>query len=465
MTTVRRTYRGMVLPALTLGGLLIGALAILLPWPYPLLILALLLAGAAVYLLDASWPQSAIFLMMVGVYTNHYRWDVKSVSIRTEQVAAVLIAAWLVVRLARSRRWPRVTPAGVMAVGWLAVNFVASLTHSPAVVECLKNSIRLGVMVLIYFLAVELIETRREWLFAFRLYLWLGILEAAFGILALVLYLGTHIRIGVQLKWYQVAPIPYGTMEIGDIFGGQMAALWTIFLLLFLQGRLREKDRPFLALGLATTGVALVLSLARTAWLVAAAGTLAVLLAYHPDAKERVRRAVKYLIYLPVALLALALVIQALPPSIPFVARLHTFGQITEDSTVRWRLVSIRLALDDWGKSPWIGWGPGSFFPMHGYINWHSAWVSAQLISLLQSVGVLGLTFYLLFMGSVLVTAVGAARRIAERRVRMLLLAAILGLLALWADSQASDATWLGMLWFTAGMVESAGWALRRTGE
>jgi len=127
---------------------------------------------------------------------------------------------------------------------------------------------------------------------------------------------------------------------------------------------------------------------------------------------------------------------------------------------VRWRLVSIRLALDDWSKSPWIGWGPGSFFPMHGYINWNPAWVSAQLVSLLQSVGAFGLTFYLLFMGAVLVTAAGALRRIGERGLRVCLLASILGLLALWADSQASDATWLGMLWFTAGMVESAGWAL-----
>ncbi len=460
MTSTRGIRSGAALPILILLGTAIGVLTILLPWPYPVVLLTLLLAGLSLYLLDLLWPQSAILLMLVGVYTNHYRWDVKSVSIRTEQMIAVLLAAWLVVRLARDRRLPRFTIASAMAMGWLAVNFVASLVHSPAATECLKNSVRLSVMVLIYILVINLIESRKEWFFTLRLYLWLGIMEAAFGILALALYLGMHVRIGVQLKWYQVAPIPYGTMEVGDIFGGQMAALWVMFLILFLQGRLRDRSRPFLTLGLVTTGIALVLSLARTAWLVAIAGTLVVLLAYHPDAKTRVRQAMRYLIYLPVALLALILVIQVLPPSIPFVARLHTFGKITEDSTVQWRLVSIRMALDDWSKSPWIGWGPGSFFPMHGYIYWSPAWVSVQLISLLQSVGVFGLTFYLLFMGSILVTATGALKRIEERHWRILLLAVVFGLLALWADSQASDATWLGMLWFTAGMAESGGWAL-----
>lgn len=441
-------------PAWLGAALGVGLVAGLLPWlveKQPPAALFVFGAVAGGLFLLGFWPQSGVAALVITALFTRYRFDVGPVSIRPEQVAAVVVgliglSQWLVWR-GRLR-----LPAPVwLALAWWGCNLVAAVFFSPALAPVLQNAVRVGAGVVTFVLMVNLIPDRRRWWQALGLFLATGVAEAAFGIVARALY-PFGINLGVQVSWNFTEPIPYGTFQEGNLFGSHTAT-WAITLLA-LWPVLPRRRRP-LALGaLLVLAVALYLSLSRAAWLTFAVGAALVWALARPTAWHRLNRLLLGILAAPFGVVMVLGIAPLLPASWPFVDRLQSFLRLGEDPTFSARLSDWALAWDDWLQQPLWGWGPGSFYELHGLLRANPAWISNLTLRLLQETGVVGLAVFAAFVLTLLVPAL----KVAEQRAASAEAAALRGLVIAYAvllglAYQSTDGIWLTAGWVHAGLI------------
>jgi len=431
-------------------GVALGAGVVLIPPLWLLLGLAAVIGLAA---LLRAWPWSSLLLLIVAALITRYRVDIGVLTIRAEHVAVVIVAgllAWLIIF--HSRRFA-ITEPGLWAMGWWLANLLSTLFHAPDKLDSAKHLFRLGLMVLTYLVMVNLPRSRQQWRRAFTWFLVLGVAEALFGLIARALYpLG--INLGVQVAWVFREPVPYGTLEEGNIFGSHAVAWFLCLFFLFLAcGRFRDPRRLWWTVGLAITGLAALLSFSRGAWLSLVAGLVPVFIWYSPRPRIQWQRFLVLTLMGPLLFLTLTVALALAPFSNPLVDRLRTFGQLSTDPTLMSRMSKYALAAYDWLQHPWIGWGPGTFYQLHGLINYAPAWISNQTMRTLQETGILGLILFVGYVVNVLWLAVWASRRVSNRADRAALLGLAVGFFALQVAYQATDGTWLAAPWVHAGLL------------
>jgi glycosyltransferase involved in cell wall biosynthesis/O-antigen ligase len=453
---VRGTLRGLgeerLLLVLMVGaGIILGAGAVFGPLPALALVAGLLF----MLLLWQTWPTSGMALLIAASLLSHYKADIGNISVRAEHVAILLVGAmWAWVVLVHRRPF-RVGWPGLFALAWLGLNVAATIFHAPDPADSLRHIIRLGLMVAAYLVGVNLLRTWRQWWAAFGWFLALALAEDLFGLLARALY-ESGINLGVQVAWNLAHPVPYGTLEEGNMFGSHSAAWFVVFLALFMaQPRLSTRWRLPLLAALAVTGLSTVLSFSRGAWVAFLVGLGLLYVFYGVRSRGQYIRGTVLALGAPFLVIGLVMLIQVLPASMPLAARLRTFTNLVNDPTVTARLEDAALGLMDWAVHPWLGWGPGTFYQLHGIRNWEPAWLANQTVRTLQETGVLGLLAHLGFVLSLTWTAVRGIRRAATLHARAALLGLLIGFWVLQVSFQATDGTWLAAVWVHAALLAS----------
>jgi O-antigen ligase len=265
------------------------------------------------------------------------------------------------------------------------------------------------------------------------------------------------VNLGVQVAWNFTEPIPYGTFEEGNLFGSHSAS-WAIILLMVIFAAERVHDsrkRQLLRMaGLGVLLLALLLSLSRAAWIMFLAGATLVVIFEYRNAWVQANRFILAMVALPLLIFGLLSITPYLPASLPFVNRLQSFLNLGFDATFSARLSDWSMALEDWAQRPLTGWGPGSFYAIHGVLRAHPAWISNLSVRLLQETGVIGLVAFGGFLATLLLPAVKTLRRGLDLMDRGILLGLIISYgVLLGLAYQSTDGIWLAASWVHAGLI------------
>ncbi len=443
------------LAATLVAGLLAAAMVFLLQG-HALLFFAALGALALLAALALGWPFSGVVILIIAALLTRLRFDVGPVSVRPEHVAAVLVAAIGFTQLGLERRSLRMPAAAWFALAWWLINLASGLLFDPDPMMGLQNALRIALLPLTFILMVNLIPDGKWWRRAVAVFLAAGVIEAAYGILARAVY-PFGVNLGVQVAWNFTEPIPYGTFEEGNLFGSHTAS-WAIILLMVVFAAERVHDsRKRQLLRFAALGVlllALLLSLSRAAWIMFLAGaTLTVIFEYR-NAWAQANRFILSLVLLPLIVFVALSLAPYLPASLPFVNRLQSFLNLSFDATFSARLSDWSLALADWAQRPLCGWGPGSFYAIHGELRAHPAWISNLSVRLLQETGVAGLLAFGGFVATLLLPAIKAVRQPIHLMDRGILLGLIISYAVLLGLAyQSTDGIWLTASWVHAGLI------------
>ena len=453
-------------------GALLCAGAIIAPLPA----LALVLAGLGLLLLLRWWPVSGMVLLMLTAHLTHFKAEIGPVSVRPEHLAVMAVGGVLLWKALARKRPIVLDPPAFFALAWFGVNVLATMINAPDPSDSLRHIFRLGLMAATYCVVINLLETPAGWWTAFGWLLGLAVAQDAFGLAARALY-NFGVNIGVQVTMVLPVPVPYGTLEEGNMFGSQSAAWLVLFVALFFVGPGRQVRRRLagkytvctLLAACAITGTAVLLSLSRGAWVALLIGLALLFIVYPVSPRVRRKRALLLIVSLPIFLLVMAAAVELLPATVPLAARIKSFTTAVTDATFKNRLADIADAVADWQRHPFIGWGPGTFFQLHG-MRWYAvAWIANQTARTLQETGILGLLAFWGFLASVFWVALRGVRRLQgstpgspERIGRAALLGLACGLLILQIAFQATDGTWLSYMWVHAALLTAGARLLPR---
>lgn len=441
--------------AVLVVGLVAGLLALLAQGNalFFMATLATLLLAVALIL---GWPFSGVALLIVAALLTRFRFDIGPITVRPEHIAAVTVAIMGFGQLAIERRPLRMPAAAWFALLWWGINLFSGLAFDPDPRMGLQNALRIALLALTFILLVNLIPDGKWWRRAVAVFLAAGVLEAAFGIFARAAY-PFGVNLGVQVSWNFTEPIPYGTFEEGNLFGSH-AASWAIILLMVIFAAERVHDsrkRQLLRMaGLGIVLVALLLSLSRAAWIMFLVGATLVIIFEYRSAWVQTNRFVLALVAVPLLVFGLLSITPYLPASLPFVNRLQSFLNLGFDATFSARLSDWSMALQDWRQHPLTGWGPGSFFALHGMLRAHPAWISNLSVRLLQETGVIGIIAFGGFVTTLLLPAIKTVRGKIDLLDRGILLGLIISYAVLLGLAyQSTDGIWLTASWIHAGLI------------
>lgn len=437
-----------------LGWVAAGLVVCLAGAVFPLPVLAAAAAGAALLLLLRAWPGSGMALLLIAVLVPHFKLDIGPISVRVEHVAVLVAGALLLWQVFTRRRRLWLDVPFLCALVWWIINLFATLLHAPDPGDSVRHVLRLSMMVLTYLVVINLLRTPDQWWTAFRWLLGLAVAEVLFGLAARVIY-EFGINLGVQTTTVLPVPVPYGTLEEGNMFGSHSAVWALAFLGVFLalpRSRKGLRSAMLAAIGIMALGV--LFSLARGAWIALLIG-LAVFFVFHKsNPSTQMKRAGLLLIGGPLLFIAMMVIVENLPATVPLAARLKSFTTAFTDQTFGNRMADFIQAIDDWREYPLIGWGPGTFFQIYGQRWGTDAWIANQTVRILQETGVAGLLALWGFLGSVLWIGARALRRLPDAGVsRGALLGLGTGFLALLVAFQATDGTWLAYMWLHAALL------------
>ncbi len=424
-----------------------------------------LFAALGVVVMVRRWPSLAMALLIVAVYTNRYKLEVGPVSIRAEQVAVLILAGLIVLRVLVYGDRPRITVPGLYAIGWWMALAWSAFLHAPDLADTVRHIIRLALMVLALLVTVNLVTTEWDWRRLFRYLYIVGVLEAGYGVLMRALYgrslsgvplLGRFLpdpwTLGVQVTTSLPVPAPYGTLEEGNIFGSTMGALLIVSLALWTHPE-AGISRRWSGVGILLTAAGWILSLTRGAWLSVAMVLPLFWVLYPRTPEKRLAHLAVLIVAAPVALAAVVTLLLFAPASSPVVARLQTLTQLYADPTFSLRMGRWDLAWMDIVMRPIIGWGPGTFVQLHGIRFFAPAWLDSLTIKTLQEAGLFGLVFFYGLWATTLGDGMRALLDRASASYRGIVLGLTLGGLVLFLAYHATDATWLGYMWVWLGCL------------
>lgn len=423
-----------------------------------LLALAVVVIVAGLVFVWASlrdWPRLPIILLTLTAYLSQYKYDVGPVTVRPEQVAILAVAGLLGMRLFLQGRLPFVSVPALYATGWWLALALGAYLHAPDFGDTLRHIVRLALMILGYVVTVNLVEGEEDWRKLVSFLYTFGLLEAAYGLLAWLVYvsgIAPATNLGVQVATSLPVPVPYGTIEEGNIFGSTMGALLVLSLALWLHPR-GIVSRRASGMGIVLAGTGWLLSLARGAWLGVIVTLPLLWLLYPRNARQRFLHLGILLVVAPLALLLVLAVILYAPPTVPLVARLQTLARLEVDPTFSLRTMRWSLAWQDFLLRPFIGWGPATFEQLHGLQRSRPAWLDSLTFKALQEGGLFGLFFLYGFWATAFFSGLRTVLSRADSPARGAVLGLTLGGAVLFLAYHATDATWLAFVWVWLGAL------------
>jgi O-antigen ligase len=426
-----------------MGWLTVGVLLILLTvtqWPY----------GALVVLVGMS--------AMPRFFVELFGWKA-----RPEHFAVVIVALAVCIWFLHSSRKIRLESPDYWLVAYLAINYVSSAFGSSSPSETLRWALLNNFAVLPYFLIRLLVRDVEIFRKAFRILLAVGIGESVYGILCYVSHQALGTTVGVELGQYLTdVAAPYGSLFEANLFGAYTGCAAVLALAIYL---VADRRLGYLICFFVGT-LATVLSFSRAALiaLVLAAGWV-YWLARRGQEPRRSRTVT--------LVLAVGLILLILVPAVGGVvqerfASLFTQGRLGEESAIG-RLIEAQEALQEFSDHRLIGSGTASFqlsFDWGKYVpEWSGSqtWVGNITIRILHDTGLLGMTAFLGFVGSL-----GWEIRLglrARSSQSPMLIALSAGALLYAISFQATDATLSAFPWVHMGFLASGANLIRESNE
>lgn len=429
-------------------------------------------------------------LLVVSVTIPRFVFPVAGVNANAERAVGPLVALGVVAAaLARgqvgrlsARQLSNLRAFNSLPVLGLAVfilaNGLGALLNAPRRGDSLRLTLLIALVSLPFWLVPALTRTPRLGRFAGQAFVAAGLAEAGLGLGLLALfqlarqnwglqnalfgvYQTDSAQPGLRLETLTWLMAPYATQWEGNTFGSFVAAALVLLLGWGLPTRRGRRQSVLLAVGVAILAVALAVSLARGAWLGAAAG-LAVVFICGGFRRGRLLLGAGLTAGGGVAalyLLGFGGIVERLAQRVGYLAGI--WQGPTDISTIE-RLHTFNLAWQGWLQQPLIGWGAGSFGQLYTYAtNDNPAWIGNLELHALHDgglLGLLGLALALLVPVAALIRSLRRPQALPPhpipRGLRVGLLGACVTLLVAY---QASEATWLGFTWFVFGLAWTAG--------
>jgi hypothetical protein len=239
----------------------IGIVSALFHSPVHLLGAVLFFTLMVVLSLKQDW---AIYTLLLASFCSAITLEAGPVTLRPDQIVAIAIAPPLLLLLISGSRPLIKTGLESLIIVYLFCNVFSSLLNSPDKAMSFQKCALLGVTSLGFFITTHLIDSRRLLNRVLVMFVVVGVLEALYSILS-VLLLQKGINIGGTHA-------PYGDMYArgtfleGNLFGSFQMMI-ALMLISFLFCRPLVEYRALILISLFTVLVALVVSYTRAAWI------------------------------------------------------------------------------------------------------------------------------------------------------------------------------------------------------
>jgi len=344
---------------------------------------------AGVLVLTIFWPYGAILGLMVAAAMPKWEMESSGRHIKPEHLVVAAFCGILLLRIAaRAHRWKSLDRLDFLLLGFLALNFFSSAFTSPDRGSTLRWALLQSLAVAPAFLIGQLVRTQERFQRTMSFWLWVGVLEALFGLICFLSYLLWDTKFGMGFfANLNFIPAVRGSQFEPNIFGSYCTCFAAMFLFYFVA---RQTHKVWYLLGLSICGIALLLSLARQAWatfLIVAPLVLVYTLR---------RRKVPWRTFISVtATLLLALLVGASLMK-DLRERLETlaFSKVMEDPTVIRRAKVVIQSIDDIKQHPIVGSGSNSFqltgAGTEEEYEGGEAWLGLFFFRILHDTGIIG---------------------------------------------------------------------------
>jgi O-Antigen ligase len=439
----------------TIAALAVLGVALYLVATEPLGWVVFLAAGILVsFALVIRWPYGAILTLMSAAAMPRWSMSIFSLHAKPEHLTALACGVLLLIRTAIGKnRWKLLERVDWLLVGFLAMNVFSSFVASPQPGATLRWSMLLLLATLPFFLVRQLVTTEEQLDRAMVLWLWVGALEALFGILCFLFYLAFGTTSGLTFFFYlDFIPGVHGSQWEPNIFGSYCACFAVMFLFYFLaSGR---KNGGYL-MGLIITSLGVLLSLARQGWVCLIVVGTAVMLYNFRRGKIQWKR----LLPLTVGLIAALIVATSLMKDLPERLATLAIDRATEDPTIANRMAKMVLALADIKEHPVIGLGSSSYqllYVAEDDKGITAAWLDNLFLKIMHDTGIVGMILFICFAVELGRKAWRVLASPIRGRSSTALGALCAGALVLLIAYQLTDASTLAFTWIDLGLMAAA---------
>ena len=421
---------------------------------------------AGLIALLVRWPHGALLGLLVAASIPRWFFPVSSWNAKPEHLVVAACGGILLFRIfAKLHVWQRLEKLDVLLLAFLAANYFSSCMFSPNPASTLRWSLLQTLAASPYFLIRQLVTTKAQFDRVMGWWLWVGAIEASFGILCYLSYLFFRTDVGVTLFFY-IGFIPgiYGSLWEPNIFGSYCTCFAVMFLFYYLAGKCKN---AWYMWGFAVSTVGLLLSLARQAWVclifVGGGVILYSLRGTKPDWRAAFGKEAhtsniqwKRLAFIGIGIF-IALVI-ALAAMRGLSGRLATLSlrEAADDPTVVRRAGLIALAMDDIQQHPLVGLGTSSFQLLYlgdddSYQGVGQAWLGSFFFRVMHDTGIVGTVL----LGWFIVNLGRRAWRILLKRqsTNTGVGALLAGTIVLVIAYQLTDASTLAFTWVHLGLL------------
>jgi O-antigen ligase len=419
-----------------------------------LLLLSLIGAVALFALSLVDWPFGAVAVLIASSVMPRFKGTVFGLHLRPEHVGIGFVAGMLLLQVlrGRTRLTLRLQRFDYFLIAYIFLNFFTSAFTSPEPRMTLRWAMMNAIVIAPYFLLRLLITSEDAFHKAFDIMLWIGAAESAYGVICFLSNRLFETQFGMEINQYGIIPGTYGTQYEPNLFGSYSACCAIMFLALFLLG---ERSR-WHGYGFLITLPGAAISLSRAVILAFPVVALVVLWVAFRRGRFQMRR------FVPLAAAVAVLLLIFSPFLVGLLReRFSTIGvsEISSDETTAGRLVQIVVAVQDVQAHPLLGTGTASFQLLFNWLDYQGedlgGWVGNTPLRILHDTGVIGLTVFLLFVGSLLLTGRRIIRDSSPRTVIAII--ALQGGLLLYAITfQSSEASLLAFTWVHFGLLSAA---------
>ena len=391
--------------------------------------------GSALLVVAAAMPRGAV--------------EIGKMNARPEHIAAGLLClAVPFLLMQRKQRTPWIY-ADFLLLAYVALTLFSSLFISVAPQQTARTAVQQTLAILPYYFLRVLAGDRPGFRWAFRVFLIVGALEAAYGVICYYSYLLFGTEFGVTVGQYGELPGPYGTQYEANLLGAYCGATAVVMLAMYVQERRRAS---LVGYGICMAGMAI--SLSRAA--VGATVIGLALLTLWAQKKGWLTKRVLASVATATLLVALA-ILPALASS--YVERFSTvdISDPTADDNTAYRVLTWGLALDSIANHPLLGNGAGSFQAEYTseeifVENESGVWISNSGLRVLHDTGLVGFAVFLLFLAAL----ARKAWRFMKDRPDPRLAALLLGTVVYCVTFQFTEGTLLAFTWVHLGLIACA---------
>ncbi len=380
----------------------------------------LFLSSSFVFLVKKDWLIYAIIAPLF-LEADFFSFHFFGARIRIIQIIEIVALICLIVRVTMSVSKLKKTPIDAPLCGYILINF-AAIINAPSIIRSLKIAVLLLSLALLYYIIVNLIDSKELFKKAFNLLLYIGLAEIIYGLYQVVAgmfnyYLGIGLPVGhrgimhagfINSPWGR----PYGTFVEPDWYG----AISMFFSLLFISlyfSRLREKKKFYL-FGMVISILGMFLSFVRASWIGFLGGIFVLLLLKHKVKLSRINviNFSKFLLCLVVSFLILIILI---PATIDIFGTRVALTGVAGVGATNVRFVQMRHSINLFLNSPILGNGPGCFSVLgiwghneeyynqlvrEGLISIESRYDPSIVTTVLADTGILGAFFFIILLFS-----------------------------------------------------------------